>query len=109
MPLRLTLAALALFLPSALHAQARDLQDASPPLPHGQTQEQRGKELLDQMVAALGGPAWLNRQNATETGRTAAFFRGAPTGATIDFSEQRQFQNATSLPSSASDFSPIKA
>lgn len=98
MPLRLTLAALALLLPSTLHAQARDLQDASPPLPHGQTQEQRGKELLDQMVAALGGPAWLNRQNATESGRTAAFFRGAPTGATIDFSEQRQFRNATQPP-----------
>ncbi len=98
MPLRLKLAALALLLPSLLHAQARDLQDASPPLPNGQTQEQRGKQLLDQMVAALGGPAWLARQNANEAGRTAAFFRGAPTGATIDFSEQRQFRNATQPP-----------
>ncbi len=96
MPLRLTLAALALLLPTApLRAQARDLQDAAPPLANGQTQEQRGKQLLEQMVAALGGPAWLSRHTATEHGRTAAFFRGAPTGATIDFNEARQFQTAT--------------
>ena len=98
MPLRLTLAALALLLPSTLLAQARDLQNASPPLPNGQTQEQRGRELLDQMVAALGGDAWRNRNTATEFGRTAAFYRGAPTGATIDFTEIRQFRNATQPP-----------
>ena len=94
----LTLAALVLLLPSPLHAQARDLQDASPPLANGQTQEQRGRQLLDQMVTALGGPAWLNRRTATEHGRTAAFFRGAPTGATIEFSEQRQFRTETTPP-----------
>ncbi len=95
MRLRLTLAALALLLPPALRAQARDLQDASPPLANNQTQEQRGRELLDLMVTALGGPAWLARTTAVESGRTAAFFRGAPTGATIDFHESRQIRNAT--------------
>ena len=95
MPLRHALAALALLLPGTAFAQARDLQDASPPLANGQTQEQRGKELLDQMVTALGGDAWRNRQSASELGRTAAFFRGAPTGATIEFTELRQFRNAT--------------
>jgi len=99
MRLCLTLAAtLALLLPVPLRAQARDLQSAAPPLPNGQTQEQRGKELLDQMVAALGGPAWLNRRTATELGRTAAFFRNAPTGATIEFNESRQFRNETQPP-----------
>ena len=95
MHLRLTLVALALLLPIPLHAQARDLQDAAPPLPNGQTQEQRGRQLLDQMVAALGGPAWISRRTSSELGRTAAFFRGAPTGATIDFAELRQLPNAT--------------
>lgn len=95
MRLCLTLASLVLLLPPPLRAQARDLQSAAPPLPNGQTQEQRGRQLLDQMIAALGGPAWLSRQTATEHGRTAAFFRGAPTGQTIDFNEARQFQNAT--------------
>ncbi len=88
-------AALTLLLPATMHAQASDLQNAAPPLPNGQTQEQRGRQLLDQMIAALGGPAWLSRNTANELGRTAAFFRGAPTGATIDYHESRQFQNAT--------------
>ena len=98
MRLCLTLAALTLLLPAPLHAQARELQDATPPLPNGQTQEQRGKELLDQMVTALGGDAWLNRSTATELGRTAAFFHGAPNGNTIDFSEQQQFRNRIQPP-----------
>ncbi len=88
-------AALALLLPATMHAQAIDLQNAAPPLPNGQTQEQRGRQLLDQMIAALGGPAWLSRNTANELGRTAAFFRGAPNGQTIDFHEARQFQTAT--------------
>jgi len=98
MRLRLTFAALVLLLPGSLFAQARDLQDASPPLPNNQTQEQRGRQLLDQMVAALGGPAWLSRHTASELGRTAAFYRGQPTGNTIDFSEFRQFRSATQPP-----------
>lgn len=95
MRLRLTLHALVLLLPLSAHAQARDLQNAAPPLPDGQTQKQRGRQLLDQMITALGGPAWLSRHTATELGRTAAFFRGAPNGQTIDFNEARQFRNAT--------------
>ncbi len=98
MRLRVTFAALVLLLPGSLYAQARDLQDASPPLPNNQTQEQRGRQLLDQMVAALGGPAWLSRHTASELGRTAAFYRGQPTGNTIDFSEFRQFRSATQPP-----------
>jgi len=89
---------LAVLGPASLNAQTRDLQDAAPPLPNGQTQEQRGRELLDQMVSALGGPAWLERKSAVEKGRTAAFFRGAPTGVTVDFTEIRQFVNGTQPP-----------
>lgn len=73
-----------------LHAQAADIPSAAPPLPNGQTQEQRGKQLLDQMVAALGGPAWLGRTNISVLGRTAAFFRNMPNGQVIDFAGYHQ-------------------
>ena len=77
--------------PLCAHAQAHDIPSAAPPLPAGQTQEQRGRLLLDQMVAALGGDAWLHRTDMTVRGRTAAFFRGEPTGAVIEYSGYRQF------------------
>ena len=82
---------LALAVPLCAHAQAHDIPSAAPVLPAGQTQEQRGRLLLDQMVAALGGDAWLHRTDMTVRGRTAAFFRGAPTGAVIEYSGYRQF------------------
>lgn len=53
--------------------------------------EQHGRELLDQMVVALGGKAWLERQTASTIGRTAAFFRSQPTGVTISFAEFFQY------------------
>src|SRR6185437_4601089 len=47
------------FAPPLLHAQASDLPNATTTQPSPQTQEQRGRQLMDQMVAALGGDAWL--------------------------------------------------
>jgi hypothetical protein len=88
--LALTLLAASLT-PLCAHAQAHDIPSAAPTLPAGQTQEQRGRLLLDQMVAALGGDAWLHRTDMTVRGRTAAFFRGEPTGAVIEYSGYRQF------------------
>jgi hypothetical protein len=75
----------------SLHAQARDIPSAAPTQAAGQTQEQRGRKLLDQMLEALGGDAWLNRRNVRELGHLARFFRGAPTGIVIDFTTTRQF------------------
>lgn len=87
---------LALFAPaSSIRAQAPDLQSAAPPLPNGQTQEQRGKQLLDQMVAALGGQAWLDRGIVFSQGRSAAFFRGQPTLSVIEFVDWRQLPDVT--------------
>jgi hypothetical protein len=43
------------------------------------------------MVTALGGDAWLHRKDMTVKGRTAAFFRGAPTGFVVEYSGNRQF------------------
>lgn len=82
---------LSLAAPIYAHAQASDLPSAAPALPSGQTQEQRGRILLDQMVAALGGDAWLHRKDMTVRGRSAAFFRGAPNGNNVEFSSNRQF------------------
>ena len=77
-------------LPVTLHAQASDIPSAAPTSSTANP-EQRGRQLLDQMVAALGGPAWLNRQTLSTLGHTAAFFRDQPTGANIEFAEYFQF------------------
>jgi hypothetical protein len=76
-----------------LGAQARDIPSAAPQHAAGQTQEERGRKLLDQMLEALGGDAWLNRRNVRELGHLARFFSGAPTGIVIDFTATRQFAN----------------
>jgi hypothetical protein len=77
--------------PLRAHAQANDIPSAAPTQSSGQTQEQLGRQLIDQMVAALGGDAWLNRRDMSIKGRAAAFFRGAPNGSIVDFSELHQF------------------
>ncbi len=74
----------------ALHAQANDIPSAAPPTSAGDP-AQRGRQLLDQMVTALGGPAWLNRRTLSTQGHTAAFFRDQPTGSNLEFAEYFQF------------------
>ena len=74
------LAVLTLLAPMRLHAQASDIPSAQTAAQNGsQTQgveqDKRGRILLDQMVAALGGEAWLNRKTVLLHGNTAAFFR----------------------------------
>jgi hypothetical protein len=87
----LALALTATLTPLSAHAQASDIPSAAPTQPANQTQEQRGRILLDRMVAALGGDAWLHRKDMTVRGRTAAFFRGEPNGSVIEYSGNRQF------------------
>jgi len=58
-------------------AQARALPSATPGAQDG-AQTDRGRKLLEQMVAALGGPAWLDRQDWTFYGRSATFYKGQP-------------------------------
>jgi hypothetical protein len=83
-----------------LHAQASDIPSAAPPTAAdlGQTTEQRGRALLDEMVAALGGPAWLNRTSMQLEGRTAAFFRGAPDPGVIEYHELIRFADPNAKP-----------
>src|SRR5258708_19648807 len=74
-----------------LTAQARDIPSAGRTHPADQTQEQRGRKLLDQMLEALGGDAWLNRRNLRVVGHLGRFFQGAPNGIVIDFTATHQF------------------
>ena len=91
--------ALALLLPAPLlHAQASDIPSAAPAQPAGKTTEERGRNLLKQMVEALGGPAWLERHDMQIHGRNAAFFRGQPNGNNIEYSAWRQFSGPGTPP-----------
>jgi hypothetical protein len=42
--------------------------------------QQKARQYLDQMIAALGGPAYLNYQTKTEVGRLYSFYQGRPRG-----------------------------
>lgn len=85
--------ALALAIPATrpLWSQADAIPSASPTQPAGQNAEQRGQQLIDEMVKALGGEAWLNRQDMEERGQSSAFFHGQPNGYIIQFKLDRQF------------------
>jgi hypothetical protein len=85
-------AALFLGLTAPAHAQsANDLERASPVARPGETQEQHGRRLLDEMVKALGGDAWLNKKTAYIEGQTAPFFQGQPSGGVARFVEFKKF------------------
>lgn len=85
---------LGVFAPPLLRAQASDIPNATTSQPSPQTQEQRGRQLMDQMVAALGGPAWLNRKDMQFHGRIASFFHGRPNGMIVEFDAWQQFPEA---------------
>jgi hypothetical protein len=86
---------LAVLAPSVLWAQAADLPNATTPQPSASTEEQRGRQLMDEMVAALGGDAWLNRKDMQFHGRLASFFQGKPNGMIFEFDAWHQFADAT--------------
>jgi hypothetical protein len=91
--LRATALALLLLPAPRLHAQASNIPLAATPSdgPPGQPNDQRGKVLIDEMITALGGTAWLNRTTMQLDGRTAQFFRGAPDPGVIEYHELRRF------------------
>lgn len=82
--------------PDRLHAQASEIPSAQTPAQNGSAdQDKHGRMLLEQMVAALGGDAWLNRKTAVFHGNTAAFFRGQPNLGSPPFWDFRQFGDGT--------------
>ena len=71
---------------------ASDLASAAPSAPDGTgDQDQRGRQLLDQMVQALGGRAWLDRKSEQMDGHGSAFFHGEPDPYIIEFHETDRF------------------
>jgi hypothetical protein len=78
-----------------LLAQASDIPNATTADPSPQAQEQRGRQLMDEMVTALGGDAWLHRKDMQFHGRMASFFQGRPNGMIVEFDAWRQFPDAT--------------
>lgn len=81
----------ATFAAPSLLAQASDIPNATTSQPSPQAQEQRGRQLMDEMVTALGGDAWLNRRDMQFHGRIAAFFQGRPNGMVVEFDAWEQF------------------
>ncbi|MDE3103986.1 MAG: hypothetical protein KGK08_02325 [Acidobacteriota bacterium] len=73
-----------------LHAQASAIPSAAPESA-SLSPEQRGRQLLDQMVNELGGTVWVHRKDMTVEGRTAAFFRGEPNGSIVDYHLMHRF------------------
>jgi len=91
----ISLSTVCLLSPQPLRGQASEIPSAGPTHTPGQTQDQRGRQLLDQMLAALGGDAWLSRHGMQVQGQFGRFFQGAPTGQVIEFNSAHQFPDAT--------------
>ena len=75
-----------LIAPQLLHAQASEMPSGAPPASAG-TADQRGRALIDQMIAALGGQAWLNRTSIETEGHGSAFFHGEPNPYIIEYKQ----------------------
>jgi hypothetical protein len=86
------LTAAALLAPQSLRAQASDLPSAAPAsATSGQSDTDHGRALLDQMVEALGGKAWLDRTTMQLEGRGSSFFHGEPNPYVVEYRELRRF------------------
>ena len=81
--------------PVCAQQTAQEMKNAAPDHRKGETQEQKGKRLLEEMVTALGGDAWMNKKTMYREGQTAAFFRGEPTGSVVQFVEYKRFATPT--------------
>ncbi len=82
----LLIAGCTLCVPSGrLHAQASSIPSAgnAPVADEGA----RGRALLKDMVAALGGEAWLNRNTERLEGKSATFYKGQPNPYEAQFEE----------------------
>ncbi len=73
-----------LLMTSPLTAQA----PAQNPAPDAD--QQKARQLLEQMIQALGGDAWLHAPGYEIIGRTSGFFQGKPTGEITDFWDYHQ-------------------
>jgi hypothetical protein len=76
-----------LFLAVLANAQQAGSTSANSPqsIPVDQENANRAKALIEQMIQALGGEAYLSIQDMTQEGRTYAFHHGQPEGAGVLF------------------------
>ena len=74
----------------AAHAQASALPSAqAPPVTDSNAQ---GRKVLDEMVAALGGAAWIGRTTERLEGHGATFYKGLPNPYETQFDEYLRMQ-----------------
>ena len=87
--LRLWMVGLGLGLASGAAAwgQASAVPSAQVSQGEGVGEARRGRELMESMVAALGGEAWVNRQTWIVEGRVAKFYKGEPDAGAPQFEE----------------------
>jgi hypothetical protein len=90
--------------PAAWAQTAQEMQSAAPAAKPGVNEEQHGRRLLDEMLKALGGDAWLNKQNSVIRGQTASFFRNTPTGSVVQFVQYKRFGSATVTPATRTEY-----
>jgi hypothetical protein len=64
--------------PAAASSPPGSTPQASQGLPADQENVRKAKALLDQMIQALGGQAYLNIREVSQEGRTYSFFHGQP-------------------------------
>ena len=72
---------LSVLLAGVARGQASELPSAQAGLeaqPTSAGEVTQGRKLLDEMIAALGGPAWLNREDWIFYGSSATFYKGQP-------------------------------
>jgi hypothetical protein len=76
--------ALSLFTAVAL-AQSGQTAASAPSIPIDQENAHKAQALLDQMVQALGGQAYLSIQDISQEGRTYSFYHGRPNSVGVQF------------------------
>jgi hypothetical protein len=74
-----------IFLAAVVFAQANSTAAPSPSIPVDQENARKARALLDQMIQALGGQAYLNLQDISQEGRTYSFYHGQPNSYGIQF------------------------
>ena len=85
--------------PQRLRAQAADLPSAAPASSTtGQSDTERGRQLIDQMIAALGGQAWLDRSSMLADGRGTSFFHGEPNPYISEYHEAVRYARPNATP-----------
>ncbi len=77
----LALTAILLTAPLPMQPQSASGLDA------GQSNARQARAVLDAMIQALGGPAWLAMKNQLREGHIAAFFHGQPDAGTTEYWE----------------------